>query len=456
MFCCKCGTQIADDAEFCHKCGAAVIHESGQSDTSDKSQATAGPGAPGNPTPSARADKSNHHSDTNLDATRNPPRKSVIIVAFLAFMAILGVGVMMFSAYVKEKNVPLDSSPPSETNDFVSTNSAPATQEGNSNVLNEEVQRAYAQKVQELVAENEDLLFDLIDLTDNDVPELVADSPGYYIRVFSWTDGEVVVLGDECWSYGLSGNLGYDYLPGESLIHCNYTEDAGSIQYDVYLRLNSANELVELPMEPLSVWYFRDKNKNGLMDEDELFIDEPIYYIGDNEVSKEVYAKQQIAGDFEPISGTKTAKKLLSQLNSESESGGTTSEESLLDIVEAYNFLGMSVDSIMEEWGTPLEFTEGGGVNYCTYDGITFFFDYQHTIYNVEMSPGICRFGSTTLNKDRLGLIDVLGIPTNEYWGTDTFDNEVYCMQYDNFEGTGGLRIELISPDGSICGIIIW
>ena len=36
MFCCKCGSQIADDAKFCHNCGAAVVEEPRNSATAAK------------------------------------------------------------------------------------------------------------------------------------------------------------------------------------------------------------------------------------------------------------------------------------------------------------------------------------------------------------------------------------------------------------------------------------
>lgn len=41
MFCCKCGTQIADDAKICHKCGAKAAYVDRQSHVTDIPQAAA-------------------------------------------------------------------------------------------------------------------------------------------------------------------------------------------------------------------------------------------------------------------------------------------------------------------------------------------------------------------------------------------------------------------------------
>ena len=172
-----------------------------------------------------------------------------------------------------------------------------------------EARMAYAGKVQELAAENGDLQFALIDLTDKDIPELVAESSGYFVKVFFYDDGEVV--GGDTWAYGAAGNMGYEYLPGENVI-LNYNSDyAGDIQYESYFALGPAGELSPLPNDQLSIWYFRDANGNGYPDDDEPFLEEPLYYVGDSEVSKDVYASHQITGEFEWLSGDKSADEMM-------------------------------------------------------------------------------------------------------------------------------------------------
>ena len=71
------------------------------------------------------------------------------------------------------------------------------------------------------------------------------------------------------WPYGAGGNTGYEYLPGNNIIR-NYDMDyAGAVIYESYLTVNDDYEVVELLDEGLSIWYFRDINGDGMIDEDE-------------------------------------------------------------------------------------------------------------------------------------------------------------------------------------------
>lgn len=166
---------------------------------------------------------------------------------------------------------------------------------------------AYSSKVIELSESDDSLQFALIDLIGNGVPELVADNPGYYISVFTW-DGEVVTLMDQ-WGYGVGGNNGYEYLPGQNVIR-NYNMDyAGAVIYEDYMTVNDAYEINPIN-EGFSIWYFKDMNGNGQLDEDE-YSEEPIYYYGDTEISEEDYVKSQITGDYEWIKGSMLADTML-------------------------------------------------------------------------------------------------------------------------------------------------
>ena len=177
-----------------------------------------------------------------------------------------------------------------------------------------EAQSAYAKKVQELAAENGDLQFALIDLMGNDVPELVAECPGYYVSVFTWTDGEVVPIIDQ-WPFGAGGNPGYEYLPGQGVIR-NYNSDfAGAVLYESYYSVDPANASGNLLTGPeLSMWHFQDVNGNGWPDESELFTEDPTFYVDGTEVSEEVYSSYQIPGDYEWIMGDRSAMEILTLL----------------------------------------------------------------------------------------------------------------------------------------------
>lgn len=176
---------------------------------------------------------------------------------------------------------------------------------------------AYADKVRELAMEDDSVQFALINLTGSDVPELVAEHYGYDVSVFSWADGEIVTLMAQ-WPYGVGGNLGYEYLPGNNIIRNYNVEQAGAVIYELYMMVNDAYEVVEYPAERLSIRYFRDIDGNGVLDEYEEYSEEPQYYYGDTEISEEEYIGCQISGDFEQISGDLPAETILGQLEGES------------------------------------------------------------------------------------------------------------------------------------------
>ena len=184
---------------------------------------------------------------------------------------------------------------------------------GNDNELME-YKMAYAQKIQEL-AVDDTMQFSLIYLTGSDIPELVAEHSGYDVSVFAWVDGKIITLMDQ-WPYGAGGNTGYEYLPGNNIIR-NYDMDyAGAVIYESYLTVNDDYEVVELLDEGLSIWYFRDINGDGMIDEDE-YCDEPIYYYGDSEISEEEYAAYQVRGDFDMICGEMSTEEIMAQLESD-------------------------------------------------------------------------------------------------------------------------------------------
>lgn len=169
-----------------------------------------------------------------------------------------------------------------------------------------EAMKAYAQKVRSLIQRNSGLHFELIDLTKSEIPELMADS-GSDVSVYAWADGEVIPIME---SYGYR-NVGYSYLPGQEIVRDTFLGMAGAVRYEFYYGINSAHELTELSTDVLSIWYFRDLNENGMMDEGE---DEPVYYVGDTEVTEDVYESYQIQGEYEWMYGEKSAKEILSIL----------------------------------------------------------------------------------------------------------------------------------------------
>ena len=119
------------------------------------------------------------------------------------------------------------------------------------------------------------------------------------------------------------------------------------------------------------------------------------------------------------------------------------------------SLLGTSVEDIMNDWGTPLEYEAGGGVNYCTYDGITFNFDADGVVTNIDLEPSKCVINAETLDKNREGLLVVLGTPTEEGWEPADY-TDTYRMRYENFRDGVGVVVELVTPDDAASSMRIW
>lgn len=311
---------------------------------------------------------------------------------------------------------------------------------------------AYADIVQSLAAENSSLTFELIDLTDSDIPELMAGLDGYYVSVYMWADGRAVPVIDG-WPYGAGGNLGYEYLPGQSIIRNIDNDMAGAIVYETYMTIDANYQVVSVWDHSLSVWYFQDWNGNYMVDDNEPYLDEPIYYYGDAQITAEQYAGYQIPGDYLWMGGGKSAASMLELLGAAAPKGGL-----LFDGFPVSEWVGAPLDPIMSVLGTPVFFSEGGGVNYCEYDGILFEFDYERIIYAIDVDAGMCSWGGVPLNKRRSEIIEILGTPTSEDWGSRyNYDSatpyeDVYILSYSD----RNFNVQMPSPDHLADKISLW
>ena len=306
MFCHKCGSPLPDRAKFCPKCGEMV-------------------------------------SNCMTDAKGMDHHKMSVwgmITVCTATAAVIGVIIVIMVSFTKTRRednsffatdhfTDIDMDSASNNNGAVSDigESADPDSDDNSDVsdMGESGQgqsaqdrtkalEVYADEVQKIISQDSTFLFDLIDIDGNDIPELVADCPGYSVSLFTWADGKIITLmGD--WAYGAMGNSGYRYIPGRNIIHNCNMDQGGAVILETYLAVNKYNTLANLSGE-LRICYFDDTNRNGMADEGEKFCDEPYYYFGDAEITKEEYESYRSEGDYEWISGEKTAEEMLTILNS--------------------------------------------------------------------------------------------------------------------------------------------
>ncbi len=78
-----------------------------------------------------------------------------------------------------------------------------------------------------------DFSYNLIYVDDDDIPELVVDSEGYYINLYSFKDGQAIPL-ERNFGYGAAGIGGYDYAPKKNCVKFSDADYAGltcSINY---------------------------------------------------------------------------------------------------------------------------------------------------------------------------------------------------------------------------------
>lgn len=285
------------------------------------------------------------------------------------------------------------------------------------------VRSAYIQKVQELAAESSDFKFNLIDLTPNDVYELVADMPGYYVNVYVYDNGSVIPIMEE-WGYGAGGNQGYQYLPGKNIILNSTLGGAGREVYETYMCVDSNNKVV------------------NVYDYDLCFSYPSSYYYGNEEISEYYYSCYQVPGIYCDLLGSMQADDIIAGLNGDADIRSYAFGEILFNNRPLDTFLNVPINSIIQQWGEPLEYNVGGGVNYCNYDGIRFEFDFAGMIYNVTLSPEMCIIAGNTLDKTGDEMEKFLGAPAYNKWG-----DEFYYVCYEDYSDDYNIYVYMQSPD---------
>lgn len=160
--------------------------------------------------------------------------------------------------------------------------------------------------------------YELIYFDEDDIPELAAGVNEYYLSLFMFDQGEVFTLMDD-WPYGIKGNPGYEYLPGQNAMRYYYTEQAGAFRYEEYLTVwstpdgDSTHMLSFCYEDNLYIKFFNDENHNGQLDEGEDYDGEHFFY-GREEITAKEYDAYQIHGDYVYIRGSKTAEEMIDEL----------------------------------------------------------------------------------------------------------------------------------------------
>ena len=172
---------------------------------------------------------------------------------------------------------------------------------------------AYTELAKKLIDENGDkVTFNLVDVDGDDTPELAAGPLGYWVSLYTYADGKVYTLMDY-YPYGVSGNIGYDYIPGQNYLHYSSASNAGLIRYDYYMKVNENHELDTIAS--IEARFFDDKNGNGMADQDELdtYTENAKYYKDGEEITAEEVGSYS-KGESRELAGTLTLDELINAM----------------------------------------------------------------------------------------------------------------------------------------------
>lgn len=212
-----------------------------------------------------------------------------------------------------------------DLSDMISDKASPVTIAGIRDLLGNKkngeftsYQEAYTQivKLWELTYGSEvygvDLTYDLIYVDGDDIPELVISDNGFWVTLYTYHDGRTYALMDY-WSYGVMGNVGYEYIPKGNRLR-NYNSDyAGAVRYTTYMSMNDRHSLETATQ--IITYNFDDANGDGYPDADEQ--DSIGYYsvsyVDGVEITDEQYAAYD-AGEYEYIVGEMGLEEMMKEL----------------------------------------------------------------------------------------------------------------------------------------------
>ena len=128
-------------------------------------------------------------------------------------------------------------------------------------------QQAYRAAIRLYEAEGrKEMGYDLIDVDGDDIPELAAGVRGYWVSLYTFSEGTLYQPAAE-WPYGAGGNAGYEYSPGRNSLRNYNTDFAGAILYTTYMRLGESHSIDTVGT--ITSYQFDDVNQNGILDENE-------------------------------------------------------------------------------------------------------------------------------------------------------------------------------------------
>lgn len=173
--------------------------------------------------------------------------------------------------------------------------------------------KQYKKLINNLHKQDHKYTYNLVYVNKDKIPELVVNhSDNYTVSLYTYGKGKVYTV-IENWSYGMGGTVTYEYLPQKNVIRIQGS-DITATWTENYFKIKKM-ELVE--KRSLTTYQFKDKNHNGVMDQDEenTYSNKPVeYYKNGKKISKKEYEKFLIKGNYKNMIDQKTYQQILKQL----------------------------------------------------------------------------------------------------------------------------------------------
>lgn len=174
---------------------------------------------------------------------------------------------------------------------------------------------AYMKVIKKMNKKYNHYFYRLIYFNNDNIPELVVDSLGYSVSMYTYDkhNGKVYTVIDG-WGYGAGGNAGYSFLPKKNCLYNLNNDCAGAIQKIYYGKMKN-HKMVSRHSEWLTIYNFNDKNKNGVPDFDlGEFNGKSYYYYGNKKISKKKFNSYKISGNYKPLNGSISFEKMKKKL----------------------------------------------------------------------------------------------------------------------------------------------
>ncbi|MCR5033216.1 MAG: hypothetical protein K6A92_10175 [Lachnospiraceae bacterium] len=166
--------------------------------------------------------------------------------------------------------------------------------------------------------EEAEILYDLVYVDGDDIPELVCNHSGYTITLYTF-DGARCHTVMKDMGYGVGGNAGYGYLPGKNRLYNGDADYAGMIYYHSFYHIGEDHKLAH--DKTYMVLNFDDANHNEYPDEGEDYEESAGgVYLYEETGARKAVDESDCAEDFRDMAnceyfyGTMTYEELLEQL----------------------------------------------------------------------------------------------------------------------------------------------